>query len=181
MIRRRPASLDELPGRDFTYSNPGTAGREPRRGYRHISLVEAIGLGDVSFNKASEALLGLEMHRRAGLAVSSSAIPVSVGANVLLELPVTGFHIQAPCRIVYVINDRHANGFAYGTLSGHPESGEEEFVVTRDLDNRVWFSIRAFSRPSSRLLRLAEPLSHLAQRAMTLRYLSALRSIANSP
>ena len=36
--------------------------------------------------------------------------------------------LQAPCRVVYVIDEPDIRGFAYGTLPGHPESGEERFV-----------------------------------------------------
>jgi uncharacterized protein (UPF0548 family) len=38
-------------------------------------------------------------------------------------------------------------GFAYGTLPGHLESGEERFLIEWDwADNCVWYDILAFSR-----------------------------------
>ncbi|WTY54231.1 DUF1990 domain-containing protein [Micromonospora sp. NBC_01412] len=76
---------------------------------------------------------------------------------MFLELPWIAIRIGAPCRVVYTINERGESGFAYGTLSGHPESGEEAFIVTRDRHDRVWFSIKAFSRPASLYVHLAEP------------------------
>ena len=40
-------------------------------------------------------------------------------------------------------------GFAYGTLPGHAESGEERFLIEWDQDeDGVWFDILAFSRPA---------------------------------
>ena len=36
-----------------------------------------------------------------------------------------------PCRIVSVFKEVDSFGFAYGTLPGHPERGEESFVLER--------------------------------------------------
>ncbi|SIP67631.1 hypothetical protein BN9982_740001 [Mycobacterium tuberculosis] len=33
--------------------------------------------------------------------------------------------LRAPCRVVYVIDEPDVRGFGYGTLPGHPVSGEE--------------------------------------------------------
>jgi uncharacterized protein (UPF0548 family) len=60
----------------------------------------------------------------------------------------------------------------YGTLPGHPESGEEQFLIERNGDE-VRFQIHAFSRPSSHLARFAGPLGRQFQRVMTDRYLKA--------
>lgn len=65
-------------------------------------------------------------------------------------------------------------GFAYGTLPGHPESGEEAFVVSRAPDG-VRFTITAFSRPATWLARLGGPVTLLGQEYFTRRYLRALR------
>ena len=46
-------------------------------------------------------------------------------------------------------------GFAYGTLPGHVESGEERFLIEWDhATDIVWFDILAFSRPRHYLVRL---------------------------
>ena len=50
--------------------------------------------------------------------------------------------IATPCRVVYVIDEPSRRGFAYGTLPGHPESGEEAFIVEIDETDEVWFSVR---------------------------------------
>lgn len=65
-------------------------------------------------------------------------------------------------------------GFAYGTLPGHPECGEQSFVVTRDETGAVWFTIRAFSRPARWFSRLGAPVTRVLQRLATRRYLRAL-------
>ncbi len=57
--------------------------------------------------------------------------------------------ITAPCRVVYTVNEPDRQGFACGTLPGHPECGEEAFLVERDDDGAVTFAITAFSRPAT--------------------------------
>ena len=54
---------------------------------------------------------------------------VAAGDSVWLRIPAGPFSVKAPARVVYVINEKKRKGFAYGTLAGHPEPGEESFVV----------------------------------------------------
>ena len=63
------------------------------------------------------------------------------------------------CRVVYVVDETgplSKFGFAYGTLPGHVESGEERFLVewNRNDDDGVWYDIIAFSRPHQLSARL---------------------------
>lgn len=82
--------------------------------------------------------------------------------------------VRAPVRVVYVIDEPDRTGFAYGTLAGHPESGEESFVVDRTEDGSVWLTISAFSRPSRWWWRLLYLPLRLAQELYTRRYLRVL-------
>ncbi|MCW2761725.1 MAG: hypothetical protein JWR85_1926 [Marmoricola sp.] len=82
--------------------------------------------------------------------------------------------MNAPVRVVYRVDEERRKGFAYGTLPGHPESGEEAFVVELREDEQVTLTISAFSRPASRLARLGGPLTRIIQRWVTDRYLRAL-------
>jgi uncharacterized protein (UPF0548 family) len=82
--------------------------------------------------------------------------------------------VRAPVRVVYVVDEPRRRGFAYGTLPGHPECGEESFVVELGDDDAVTFEITAFSRPASRLARAAGPAGRAVQRWVTRRYVKAL-------
>ena len=64
-------------------------------------------------------------------------------------------------------------GFAYGTLVGHPESGEESFVVTQTAMG-IRFETTAVSRPAGSVARIAAPVARVIQRRTSKRYLSAL-------
>ncbi|MEJ1231303.1 MAG: DUF1990 domain-containing protein [Galbitalea sp.] len=76
--------------------------------------------------------------------------------------------------VVYVVDRPARKGFAYGTLPGHPESGEESWMLDRSEDGSVWLTIRAFSRPSSGGWWVAYPILRLVQAAFTRRYERAL-------
>ena len=89
--------------------------------------------------------------------------------------------LKIPVRVVYVIDEPQRRGFAYGTLPGHPEEGEEAFVVERRDDDSVWLTIRAFSRPSNRWYWVGYPALRLLQAIFTHRYEKALTGRIDEP
>jgi uncharacterized protein (UPF0548 family) len=89
--------------------------------------------------------------------------------------------MTAPCRVVYTIEETNRRGFAYGTLPGHPESGEEAFLIEHKPNDDIWLSIRAFSRPARLLPHLGGPLTRKIRDHITDRYITALRSSRNLP
>jgi uncharacterized protein (UPF0548 family) len=83
--------------------------------------------------------------------------------------------LRAPCRVVFVIDETDRRGFAYGTLPGHPESGEELFAVRYDpVTDDVHAEVVAFSRHGTWWSKLGAPITSLAQGVITSRYLTAL-------
>jgi uncharacterized protein (UPF0548 family) len=76
---------------------------------------------------------------------------------------------------VATIDDDSVFGFAYGTLPGHPERGEEAFHAARNEAGQVEFRIVAFSRPASVLARVGSPASRAIQRRITTAYLEGVR------
>lgn len=88
---------------------------------------------------------------------------------------------DVPCRVVSVVDEPTRKGFAYGTLPGHPERGEESFVVEYGDDDSVWLTIRAFSRPASWIFWVGYPFVRLMQEIFTSRYERALSGPLPSP
>ena len=127
----------------------------------------------VSFDTAGTPIPSGVMSSEAVYDASGRAF-VAPGDTAVLSIPVGPFHVTAPCRVIYVIDEPKRKGFAYGTLVGHPESGEEAFVVSQTDDGSVWLSIRAFSRPSTAKWRALAPFLRLAQLFFTRRYFRAL-------
>jgi uncharacterized protein (UPF0548 family) len=164
--------LDRYSAAPFSYDEVGATQGELPAGYRHTRRVTRLGAGRLVFDEASALLFGWEMHRRAGLTVAASGA-AAAGRTVVLGFGL-GLALVVPCRVVSVANEPRRQGFAYGTLAGHPEAGEESFAVVRDDDDVVWLHITAFSRPGSRLTRLAGPMGRAAQALVTRRYELAL-------
>ncbi len=87
--------------------------------------------------------------------------------------------VVAPCRVVQVVDEPGRRGFAYGTLPGHPEQGEESFVVSREADGTVTFTVTAFSRPGNLLTRVGGSFARRTQDLFIGRYLRAAAALAH--
>ncbi|HVB45020.1 MAG TPA: DUF1990 domain-containing protein [Streptosporangiaceae bacterium] len=158
----------------LTYREVGqTAGVLPP-GYRHLRSSAVLGAGADAFTAAVAALLGWQAHLGAGLRVSASAVTAGPGTVVVLSAGAGPARISAPCRVVYVVAGPGRAGFAYGTLPGHPECGEQAFLIEQQRDGPVIFTITAFSRAATLAARTAGPLGRAIQRHITGRYLRAL-------
>src|SRR5690606_259686 len=99
---------------------------------------------------------------------------VTPGETATLLIPFLFLRVAAPCRVIYVVDEPRRKGFAYGTLPGHPESGEEAFLVEQTEDGSVWLTVRAFSRPADWRWWAVYPVLRMAQAVFTRRYLRAL-------
>jgi uncharacterized protein (UPF0548 family) len=139
-----------------------------------FSVSKNRGQGPQVFERSRNQLMAWGVQRGAGLVVESDAARAETGAALTVRLGRGQFAVVAPCRVVYTIQEPDRVGFAYGTLVGHPERGEELFLVERQADDSVTLTIRAFSRPARWYTRLAGPLYRLVQRLIIERYLRAL-------
>lgn len=87
-----------------------------------------------------------QVQARAGLRVATSELRIVEGAVCVMTFGPAPFALTIPCRVVYTIAEADVCGFAYGTLPGHPESGEEAFVLRRAAGGALDFTVSAFSR-----------------------------------
>jgi uncharacterized protein (UPF0548 family) len=163
--------LRELSALSLTYPEVGaTAGALPS-GYHHVRKSAVIGHGRARFEQAAQEGMRWGMLRGAGVGVEATTDVAAPGSEVLVHLG----PVAAPCRVVYVVDGPDRRGFAYGTLPGHAESGEELFLVRYDAaTDEVIAEVRAFSRHATWWSRLASPATSLIQRVVTDRYLRAL-------
>ncbi|WP_128380148.1 DUF1990 family protein [Streptomyces cavernae] len=129
----------------FTYDDVGATldGRCPE-GFHPMEVRTRLGEGEELFHRAARAVLTWELHRAIGVSVRTDAPEAAPGVDVTVGLGL----IKAPCQIVWTLNEPRRAGWAYGTLEGHPECGEEAFLVQRTGDGTVWLTITAFSRPA---------------------------------
>jgi uncharacterized protein (UPF0548 family) len=134
-----------------------------------------VGWGAADFAGSARLLMAWDMHRRSGLSVQSSSPRAAVDDVVRLGLHLGPATVLAPGRVVSVVDEPRRQGFAYGTLPGHPERGEESFLLSLLDDGTVVLDLVAFSRPALWWSRAAAPVTHWLQRQITARYVAALR------
>jgi len=162
-----------------TYQDVGATAATMPSGYRHDRHTIDLRDGPDTFDRASEGLRQWRAHRSVGATVTPDDPPVT-GATVIVTLRLGPVAVLAPCRIIDVIEEADRYGFVYGTLPGHPEEGEESFLVQRGPDG-VSFRIAAFSRPAEMVAKLGGPVTRAVQRHTTKRYLEGLRAWVATP
>jgi uncharacterized protein (UPF0548 family) len=158
----------------LTYDEVGATAGEMPAGYRHVRGRRVIGHGRRDFERAADALLAGDAQRQAGARVETSETPLRAGSRVTMRLGLGILSFRIPCLVVWAERSETTAGFAYGTLPGHPERGEERFTLTLAPSGEVVFAIAAFSKPGRWFTRLAAPLNRAVQTWMTRRYLRAL-------
>ena len=157
-LRRFLAAQRELP---FTYEAVGATAGTPPAGYVVDRTRIKLGEGEAVFQSAIAALRRWEQFRLGWVAAWPSDTPIEPGEVVAVMGRAIGFWWLNACRVVYVVGETgplSKFGFAYGTLPGHVESGEERFLIEWDRsDDGVWYDIIAFSRPNQFSARLGYP------------------------
>jgi uncharacterized protein (UPF0548 family) len=185
LSRDHQAFLANLLGRsteeEVTYQEVGLTGSQTLpTGYRHDRLSEQVGQGDEDWVRAQEAIRRWRAHANAGVTITPPDPSIETGGAVLVSRGFGCLLLVAPCRIVYDTDTPTRFGFAYGTLPGHPEQGEEAFHVLRDEDGAINVEIVAFSRPSDLSTRLAGPIARWTQTTVTRQYVEGVRDYVRS-
>ncbi len=164
-IRRFLAGQAEL---GFSYSAVGATATAPPVGYAVDRTRVELGSGESVFQSALGALKRWQQFQLGWVEAWPQNTPIQTDEVVaVLGKAIGSWWINA-CRIVYVIDQSESIsrfGFAYGTLPGHVESGEERFLVEWDqTTNRVHYDILAFSRPNHFATRLGYPVVRRSQK-----------------
>jgi uncharacterized protein (UPF0548 family) len=162
---------DELARAPLTYPTPGCSLLPEVAGWQ---LSRVLGRGPDLLDRAASALFTWRVHLGAGLRVAAPADRVGVDVVVDLSLGLGPLALRAPCRVVAVIDEPDRRGFAYGTLPGHPERGEEAFLLEVGAEGLVTFRVIAVSEPATTVARFGGPVTRAVQRAIVRRYLAAL-------
>ncbi|RSM98280.1 DUF1990 domain-containing protein [Streptomyces sp. WAC 01325] len=160
----------------FTYDDVG-ATRERDfcpPGFHPMNVRTRIGEGEDVFRRAAEAVMTWEMHRTMGVGMETAADRAAPDVDVTVTLAGV---IRAPCRVVWTVEEHRRTGWAYGTLAGHPECGEESFVVDRTGDGTVWLTVHAFSRAAKWYARAGGPATRGLQHAYARRCGNVLRQL----
>ena len=161
------AFLERQASDGFSYAEAGQSRLGRPAGYDVDDNEVCVGEGAADFAAASDALRRWEMFPAPWTRIDTIGTIIAPGETVAMTAHALGFWWVNACRIVYVVDEAaplRCFGFAYGTLSGHVEQGEEFFSVELRADDSVWYRVRAFSRPRFWPVRLAKPLARRLQR-----------------
>ncbi|MER6617970.1 DUF1990 family protein [Streptomyces xantholiticus] len=165
--------------RSLDYPEVGATRRGPLpAGYQHLHHTARIGTGRAAFEAAGSAVTTWRMHRASGAELRTSAERAEPGVRLEVSVGIGPLRIAAPCEVIWSVYDNDRTGFGYGTLTGHPELGEESFTVDLRDDGSVWFTVLAFSRPAVWYSRLGGPLVPVLQHWYARRLGKTLRRIA---
>lgn len=165
-------SLSSAPARPATradglqYAEVGATRTRPLpAGYHHLHHTVRVGHGPEDYATAGAAVTTWAMHRATGARVTSTAVRAEPGVTLEVSLGLGPVRFAAPCQVIWTAYTQTETGFAYGTLAGHPECGEESFVVDLREDGSVWFTVTAFSRAAVWYTRLGGPVVRALQLA----------------
>lgn len=139
-----------------------------------------LGRGRAAFERAKAGLASWRQFELGWLQAFPDDTPIRTDATVLVVARAGGLWWTNAARIVHVLNDdSSANsrfGFAYGTLPGHVERGEERFLIDWDhATDIVWFDVLAFSRPQHFLVRLNRRRARAMQKRFAVEATAALQ------
>ena len=164
-VRRFLEAQATLP---LTYSAVGATAASPPSGFVVDHTRIQLGRGEIVFKSAVAALRRWEQFRLGWVEASPADTPLRIDEVVGVMGHAVGLWWLNACRIVSVIDETGADckfGFAYGTLPGHVECGEERFLIEWNRESDlVWFDILAFSKPNHFLVRLGYFLVRRAQK-----------------
>lgn len=146
-------------------------------GFRTYEKSVRLGSGEEFWIEASTELMAWGIKTRSGFDVTpatSTNLNAARGRRFWLTARIGPLQVREPVEVIDVIEGPLRRGFAYGTLDGHPVSGEELFVVERRSDDTVWLTLRSATGPAQGRWKLAFPLLLVAQVAYRRRYRQAL-------
>ena len=166
----------------FSYPDVGAPRAQAPSGYVVDHNRVQLGNGPDTFERAKRGINTWKMFDIPWLALCWPDSPIEAGTTVAVLVSHLRFWSLNGCRIVYVMQERHATetyGFAYGTLRQHGEMGEERFTVEfNHTDQSVWYDIYAFSRPHL-LPRLVYPFTRTLQKRFARDSLQAMLRAAS--
>ena len=130
-----PAALREAP---FNYAEiGGTGAAELPAGYRTATYSVVVGSGRAAFDRAVAAVFDWQAQRSVGFVVRADGPASTPGTVVVLTAGLPRLGYELPCRVVEARTTGDERGFSYGTLAGHPESGEELPACVVELEARL--------------------------------------------
>jgi uncharacterized protein (UPF0548 family) len=135
----------------YSYAGVGASREKAPAGYTIDHNRLQLGHGIDVYERAKIAIRRWKMFDMPWIELCWPDIPIEVNSTIAALIRHLGFWSLNAARIVYLLQAQgqvHKYGFAYGTLPGHAEHGEERFTVEFNVeDQSVWYDLYGYSRP----------------------------------
>jgi uncharacterized protein (UPF0548 family) len=182
-VREFLAAQSELP---FSYREVGATRNSstPPAGYPINHYRGTLGRGQETFKRARAAICAWKMYHLSWTKLCWPETEIKEGAVVAVLANHFGLWSLNACRIIYTLEEDGSPsaryGFAFGTLPGHVEEGEERFTVEWDeKSNEVAYELFAFARPKPLIAKIGSPLVRSVQRRFALDSFAAMKRAVN--
>ncbi len=153
----------------FSYEDVGLSEYDEHpRGFDVANHSVELGTGMQAFDAACEAIRNWKMFPREMASLYWPSIEPVAGSEVVVGFRIGPLWSLNPCRVIYTVDSNSDSvakyGFAYGTLPGHVEKGEERFQVVWDkVSGIVSYEIFVFSAAQHVLAKIGYPFVLLQQ------------------
>jgi uncharacterized protein (UPF0548 family) len=149
--------------------------------YNHDHHRVCLGSGKEVFARAVTALRAWRQFELGWVAIVPERALLAEGETVAVRAHTFGVWSLSAARVVYLLQESGAVNrfaFAYGTLPGHVERGEERFMIEwRQADDSVWYDIVAFSRPQHPLVKLSFLVARRLQRRFARESMARMKTL----
>lgn len=172
--------LDSKQNMDYNYAEiKGTIQTEVK-GYNNDLNSVLLGQSEMIWQKAKRAIEAWKQFPSGWTSIYKQNTPIQKGKTVAVLFRLFGIWWINPAKIVYTFDEPNRFGFAYGTLKGHVEKGEECFWIERDAKGDIYYRIKAFSKPSFWGAKLAYPIARMYQRKFVNDSMAEMKKITSS-
>lgn len=163
----------------YSYQNVGASNGQHVKGFDNDHNKIFLGEGDAIWENAKIALKNWQQFPDKWTKALPNDTPLKKNKTVAVFFKLFGIWWLNSARIVYTLDDEKRFGFAYGTLPAHVECGEECFWIEKEADGRIFYHIRAFSKPRLWLVKLGYPIARAYQRKFVRQSMQRMKAFAN--
>jgi uncharacterized protein (UPF0548 family) len=163
----------------YSYPEVNASKTEQVEGYDNDHNKIYLGKGETIWQNAKIALKNWQQFPQDWTTTLPQKTPLKNNKTVAVFFRMFGIWWMNAARIVYTLDDAQRFGFAYGTLPGHVERGEECFWIEKEADGSIFYHIRAFSRPRFWMARLGYPIARAYQRKFVRQSMQRMHQLAN--
>lgn len=163
----------------YNYSEQAATCGEFPDGYDHDRNEIFLGTGSEVWETAKKALQHWQQFPPGWTSIYPNNTPLQKDQTVAMLFKLFGLWWKNSTRIVYTFDETHRFGFAYGTIEGHVEQGEEIFGLRRTTEGEVYYYIHAFSTPKFWMTRMAYPIARYYQRQFVLDSMQQMKKICS--